>query len=59
MYAYAHATIDDDTFKLTGISSSVKLFDFIRRYKGPKGLPIFFTQKTSTFLINRIQKNVR
>ena len=49
MYAYAHATLDEETIKLTGFSSGDRLFAFIRDFYGLKGLPIFFTQQMSTF----------
>ena len=44
MYPCAHATLDDETIKLTGFSSVDKLFRFIRGFFCPEGLPIFFTQ---------------
>ena len=49
MYAYAHATLDEETIKLTGFSSGDRLFAFIRGFYGLKGLPNFFTQQMSTF----------
>ena len=43
MYAYEHATLDDETLELTGFSSGDKFVAFIRRVYGFKGLPNFFT----------------
>ena len=54
MYAYAHATLDEETIKLTGFSSGDRLFAFIRGFYGLKGLPIFFTQQMSTFFKDMI-----
>ena len=49
MYAYAHATLDEETIKLTGFSSGDRLFAFLRGFYGLKGLPNFFTEQISTF----------
>ena len=49
MYAYAQATLDDETIKLTGFSSGDKLFAFIRRLHDLECLPNFFTQQMSLF----------
>ena len=49
MYAYAHTPLDEETIKLTGFSSGDKLYAFIRRFYGLKGLPNFFTKQMSTF----------
>ena len=49
MYAYAHTPLDEETIKLTGFSSGDKLFIFIRRFYGLKGLSNFFTKQMSTF----------
>ena len=49
MYAYAQATLDDETIKLTGFSSGEKLFAFNRRFNDLKVLPSFFTQQMSLF----------
>ena len=38
MYAYAHATLDDETIKLPGFSSDDKLFDRIFGFYGLKRL---------------------
>ena len=44
MYAYAHTPLDEETIKLTGVSSGDKLYAFVRGFYGLKGLPIFFYQ---------------
>ena len=44
MYAYAHTPLDEETSKLTGLSSRDKLYTFIRGFYGLKELPIFFTK---------------
>ena len=41
MYAYAHATLDDENIKIIRFSSGDKLFAFIRGFFGHKGLPVF------------------
>ena len=55
MYAYAHTPLDEDTIKLTSISSGEKLFAFIRSFHGPKGHPNFFTKQMSTFFKTLIE----
>ena len=56
MYAYAHATLDNETTKLTGFSSSDKFFDFFRRFYCPEGLPNLFTQQMSLFFKDSIHQ---
>ena len=56
MYAYAHTLLDEETIKLTGFSSVDKLYTFIRRFYGLKGLPNFFTKQMSTFFRPLIDK---
>ena len=43
MYAYAHTPLDEETIKLTSLSSGDKLF-FIRGFYGLKGLPNLFNK---------------
>ena len=57
MYAYDHTPSDKETIKLTGFSSGDKLYTFIRRFYGLKGLPIFFTKQMSTFFRPLIDKH--
>ena len=45
---YAHTPLDEETIKLTGISSGDELYAFIRVFYGIKGLPNFFTKQMST-----------
>ena len=45
MYAYAHATLDDETFKMTSFSSGDELFVLIREFYAHKGLPKIFKQR--------------
>ena len=56
MYAYAHTPLDEETIKLRGFSSGDKLYTFIRRFYGLKGLPNFFTKQMSTFFRSLIEK---
>ena len=58
MYAFAHATLDEDTIKLTSFSSGDKLFAFIRAFYGLKGLPnlYFFTKQMSSFFKTLIEQ---
>ena len=56
MFAYVHATLEDETIKLTGFSSGAKLFAFIKGFFGPKGLQNFFTQHISLFLNELIRQ---
>ena len=56
MYAYAHASFDEDTIKLTSFSSGDKLFAFIRGFHGLKGLPNFFTKQISSFFKTLIEQ---
>ena len=42
MYAYAHATLNDKTIKLTGFLAGEKLFGFIGGFYGLKSLPNTF-----------------
>ena len=56
MYAYAHTPLDEEKFKLTGLSSGDKLYTFIRGFYGLKGLPNFFTKQMSTFFRTLIDK---
>ena len=57
MYAYAHAPLDEDTFKLTSFSSGDKRFAFIRGFYGLKGLPNFFTNQMSSFFKTLIEQS--
>ena len=57
MYAYAHTPLDEDTIKLTSLSSGDKLFAFIRGFYGLKGLPNFFTKQMSTFFKTLIEQS--
>ena len=50
MYAYAHTTLDEDTFKLTSFSSDDKLFSFHRKFLWSQRTPKFF-YKTNVYLI--------
>ena len=56
MYAYARATLDDETIKLTGFSHGGKLLAFIREVYGLKGLQNFFTQQMSLFFEDLIRQ---
>ena len=56
MYAYAHTPLDEETIKLTGFSSSDKLYALIRGFYGLKGLPNFFSKQMSTFFRPLIDK---
>ena len=56
MYAYAHTPLDEETIKLTVFSPGDKLYTFIRRFYGIKGLPNFFTKQMSTFFRSLIDK---
>ena len=56
MYAYGHTPLDEDTIKLTSLSSGDKLFAFIRDFYGLKGLPNFFTKQMSTFFKTLIEQ---
>ena len=56
MYAYAHTPLDEETIKLTGLSSADKLYTFIRGFYGLKGLANFFTKQMSTFFRSLIDK---
>ena len=56
MHAYANATLDDETIKLTGFSPGDKPFAFLRRFHGLKGLPNFFTEQMSLFLKDLIRR---
>ena len=56
MYAYAHTPLDEESIKLTGFSSGDKIYAFIRRFCGLKGLPKFFTKQMSTFFRPLIDK---
>ena len=56
MYAYAHTPSDEETIKLTGLSSGDKLYTFIRGFYGLKGLLNFFTKQMSTFYRSLIDK---
>ena len=56
MYAYAYTPLDENTIKLTRFSSGDKLFAFIRRFYGLKGLPNFFTKQMSTFFKTLIEQ---
>ena len=49
MYAYAHVPLDEETITLTSFSSGDKLYAFIRRFYGLKGLPNFFTKQMYSF----------
>ena len=56
LYAYAHATLDDETIKSTRFLSGVKLFAFNRGFYGLKVLPFFFTQQMSLLSENVIRR---
>ena len=56
MYAPAHTSLNEDTIKLTSFSSGDKLFAFIRRFYGLKGLPNIFTKQMSTFFKTLIEQ---
>ena len=56
MYAYAHTPLDEDSIKLTSLSSGDKLFAFIRGFYGLKGLPNFFTKQMSTFFKTLVEQ---
>ena len=56
MYAYVHTPLDEETNKLTGNSSGDKLYAFIRRVYGFKGLLNFFTKQISTSSRSLIDK---
>ena len=51
MNAYAHTPLDEETLKLTGFSFGNKLYAFIRRFYGLKGLPNFFYKTNNNFLL--------
>ena len=51
-----HTPLDEETIKLTGFSSGVKLYTFISGFYGLKGLPNFFTKQMSTFFRLLIDK---
>ena len=50
MYTYAHATIDNESFRITRFSFVNKLFAFIRGFYGLKGSLNFFTQQMYLFV---------
>ena len=52
MYAYAHTPLDEETIKLSSISSSKKFFAFIRGFYDVEGLPQKFTIQMSFFFQN-------
>ena len=56
MYAYAHTPLDEETNKLTSVSSGDELFAFIRGFYSVKGLPNFFTKQMSTFFKTLIEQ---
>ena len=56
MYTYAHTPLDEETIKLTGISSGDNLYTFIRGFNELKRLPSFFTKQMSTFVRPLIDK---
>ena len=56
MYAYAHDTLDDETIKFTGFSSSDRLFAFNRGFNGLEGLPSFFAQQMSLLFKNLVRQ---
>ena len=56
MYAFAHAPLVEDTFKLISFSSGDNLFAFIRGFYGLKGLPNFFTKQMSSFFKTLIEQ---
>ena len=49
MYAYAHAPLDEETFRLTSFSSGDKLYAFIKGFLALKGLPTFLQNKCTPF----------
>ena len=56
-YAYAHATLDHESIKVTGFSSGYQLFAFIRGFHGLIGLLNFFTQQMSLFFKDLIPQS--
>ena len=42
IFAFAHATLDEETIKVIGFPAGDKLFSFTRGFHGPQGLAIFF-----------------
>ena len=56
MHTNAHATLDDETIKLTGFSSVHKLFAFSKGLYGLKDLPNFFTKQFSLFFKDLIRQ---
>ena len=56
MYAYAHTPFDEETIKLTSVSSGDKIFAFIRGSYGLKRLPNCFTKQVSTFFKTLIEQ---
>ena len=57
IYAYAHATLDDGTIKLSGFSSGDELFASLEDFMAfQKRLPIFFTQRKSLFFKDLIRQ---
>ena len=55
MCAYSHTPFDEETIKLTSLSSGDKLLVFIRGFYGLKGLPNFVTKQMSTFFKSLIK----
>ena len=49
LHAYAPATQEDETTKVTGSSAGEKFFNFVREVKDPKSLSNFFSQQMSLF----------
>ena len=49
MYAYAHASLDEETINLTSFSSGDKVYALTRSFYGLKVLPNFFTKPYSFF----------
>ena len=49
MYAYAHATLYEETITLTSFSSGDKLSAFTRGFYGLKSLPNNFTKQMYSF----------
>ena len=48
MYAFAHATLDDEAVNLAAISCGIKVLAFIRGSYGFKCLPRFLNDKCQT-----------
>ena len=56
MFAFSHATVDDETLKLTGFSTGDNIFAFISGFFVLKSLPMFFSQQLSLVFKDLIPK---